>query len=194
MQNDEGQGSPVRQGISSASRAVPQAKEQGGPSGIAPPAIPVTFTPEQVQVMFEMLRSQMTAPPAMAPTTGPLLATQAMSAPPPVARVEATPSEALHKDLLKHLRTAMQLGCEKFEGTVDAGVAQEWLKTVSDAVRDLGLGDQEKVIIASRLLKGDALVWWESIRSGFGDTPTWEDFEREFNSQYYTKLYRNQKR
>ncbi len=194
MQNEEGQGSPGRPVDSTTSRALPQEQGQEGPSGPAPPAAPVTFTQEQVRVLMEMMRAQAPVPPPTAQAPVPLLATMAMPAPPPVAVPAAAPTDALHRDLLKHLKTAMQLGCEKFDGTIDAGIAQSWLKTVSDAVRDIGLGDQEKVIIAGRLLKGDAQVWWDSVRSGYGDSVTWADFVREFNSQYYTKLYRSQKR
>lgn len=48
-------------------------------------------------------------------------------------------------------------------------------------------------MVATRLLEWDAEAWWSSIQSRYAVLPTWEEFLREFNKQYYTKYHRDQK-
>ena len=54
--------------------------------------------------------------------------------------------------LSKLVKKAKQLGCEIFFGTVDAVVAKNWLKRVSDILKDKELDDELKLRVAIRLI------------------------------------------
>ena len=58
--------------------------------------------------------------------------------------------------LIKKTRT---LGCEIFSGTVDAVVARNWLKRVSDTLNDIELDDELKLKVATRLIDKSAATW-----------------------------------
>ena len=66
-----------------------------------------------------------------------------------------TPGIKLSK-LIKEART---LGCETFSGTVDAVVAKNWLKRVSDTLNDMELDDDLKLKVATRLIDKSAATW-----------------------------------
>ena len=48
------------------------------------------------------------------------------------------------------------MGCETFSGTVDAVVARNWLKRVSDTLNDMELDDDLKLKVATRLIDKSA--------------------------------------
>ena len=54
--------------------------------------------------------------------------------------------------LSKLVKKAKQLGCETFSGTVDAVVANNWLKKVSNTLTDMELNDKLKLRVATRLI------------------------------------------
>ena len=54
--------------------------------------------------------------------------------------------------LSKLVKEARQLGCETFSFTVDAVVANNWLKKVSNTLTDMELNDKLKLRVATRLI------------------------------------------
>ena len=58
--------------------------------------------------------------------------------------------------LSKLIKEARTLGCETFFGTVDAVVARNWLKRVSDTLNDMELDDDLKLKVATRLIDKSA--------------------------------------
>ena len=54
--------------------------------------------------------------------------------------------------LSKLVKEARLLGCQTFSGTVDAIVAKNWIKKVSDTMVDMELEDTLKLRVATRLL------------------------------------------
>ena len=60
------------------------------------------------------------------------------------------------------------------------------------AAEDLRLPEADRVILATRLLEGDARTWWLSVRGRYMGTPTWDEFIRAFEDRYYPRYHRDQ--
>ncbi|WRX30368.1 zinc finger protein [Theobroma cacao] len=86
-------------------------------------------------------------PPVVPPAT-PLV-------PPPVQDVSIS----------KKLKEARQLSCVSFTGELDATVAKDWINQVSETLSDMGLDDDMKLMVATRLLEKSARTWWNSVKS-----------------------------
>ncbi|CAL2230256.1 unnamed protein product [Prunus armeniaca] len=56
--------------------------------------------------------------------------------------------------------------------------------------------DEDRVRLASFLLKGNAYHWWKTVRRGYVDptTITWAEFQHIFYEQFYPHSYRNAKK
>ena len=76
-------------------------------------------------------------------------------------RQSSTTSGIKLSKLIKEVRT---LGCETFSGTVDAVVAKNWLKKVSDTLNDMELDDDLKLKMATRLIDKSAATWWDNLK------------------------------
>ena len=61
--------------------------------------------------------------------------------------------------LSKLIKEARTLGCETFSGIVDAVVARNWLKRVSDTLNDMELDDDLKLKVTTRLIDKSATIW-----------------------------------
>ncbi|CAH9050032.1 unnamed protein product [Cuscuta epithymum] len=94
----------------------------------------------------------------------------------------------------KYLKEARALGCKSFDGKGDISVAADWIKKLNEAARDMQIGLDIKLTVATRLLEGVAAVWWEGVEGKFHGETTWEKFEVEFYNQYYSEFEKNQKR
>ena len=66
--------------------------------------------------------------------------------------------------LSKLIKKARTLGCETFSGTVDAVIARNWLKRVSDTLNDMELDDDLKLKVATRLIDKSATTWWDNLK------------------------------
>ena len=96
--------------------------------------------------------------------------------------------------LSKLIKDARTLGCETFSETVDAVVARNWLKRVSDTLNDMELDDELKLKVATRLIDKSAATWWDNLKLRVSTPITWNLFVQEFNGQFYTRFHRDQKR
>ena len=95
-----------------------------------------------------------------------------------------SPSELAVNQFSRRLERARQLGCSRFNGTGDGTVAQRWLGRVVRAAVDMRLSDADRVTLATRLLEGEAELWWDSVQSKHSRQVPWDDFFREFRGQY----------
>ncbi|CAH9060861.1 unnamed protein product [Cuscuta europaea] len=110
----------------------------------------------------------------------------------------SAPSGAFGGDTMvrisKYLKEARALGCKSFDGKGDISEAADWIKKLNDASRDMQIGLDVKLRVATRLLEGVAAVWWEGVEGKFHGEATWEKFEVEFYNQYYSTFEVNLKR
>ena len=113
--------------------------------------------------------------------------------PPPSQTAYTQPSAQPVVKLSKLVKEARLLGCQTFSGSVDAIVAKNWIKKVSDIMIDMELDDTYKLRVATRLLNQSVATWWENLKLRTTIPITWELFIREFNDQYYTHFHRDQK-
>ncbi|WRX29416.1 Reverse transcriptase domain - like 10 [Theobroma cacao] len=90
-------------------------------------------------------QAQTSQVPLIVPLVTPLV-------PPPVQDVSIS----------KKLKEARQLGCVSFAGELDATVAKDWINYVSETFSDMGLDDDMKLMVATRLLEKRARTWWNS--------------------------------
>ena len=100
---------------------------------------------------------------------------------PPPPTTYAQPSTQPGVKLFKLVKKARLLGCQIFFGLVDAIVAKNWIKKVSDTIVDMELEDTLKLRVATRLLDQSATTWWENLKLRTSVPIIWELFVREFN-------------
>ena len=105
----------------------------------------------------------------------------------------AQPSTQQGVKLSKSVKEARLLGCETFFGIVDAIVAKNWMKKITDTMINIEFEDSLKLKVATRLMDKSAATWWENLKLRTFVPITWELFVREFNDQYYTRFHRDQK-
>ena len=104
------------------------------------------------------------------------------------------PSTQQGVKLSKLVNQARLLGYKTFFGLVDAFVAKNWLKKITDTMIDMELEDSLKLKVATRLMDKSATTWWDNLKLCTSNPITWELFVQEFNDQYYTRFHRDQKR
>ena len=90
--------------------------------------------------------------------------------------------------LSKLIKEARTLGCETFSRTVDAVVARNWLKRVSDTLNDMELDYDLKLKVATRLIDKSTATWWDNLKLRVTTPITWNLFVQEFNEQFYTRF------
>ena len=79
-------------------------------------------------------------------------------APPPPINF-AQPSTQQGVKLSKLVKKVRLLGCQIFSGSVNAIVAKNWIKKVSDTMVDMELDDTLKLRVATRLLDQSTATW-----------------------------------
>ena len=73
-------------------------------------------------------------------------------------------------------------------------MAKDWINQVSETLSDMGLDDDMKLLVATRLLEKRARTWWNSVKSRSTTPQTWPDFLREFDGQYFTYFHQKEKK
>ena len=71
----------------------------------------------------------------------------------------AQPSTQQGVNLSKHVKETKLLGCETFFELVDAIMAKNWLKKITDIMIDMKLEDSLKLKVAMRLINKSAATW-----------------------------------
>ncbi|GFY95012.1 hypothetical protein Acr_10g0003970 [Actinidia rufa] len=92
----------------------------------------------------------------------------------------------------------MKLNPPEFVGAIDPLVAEEWLKKLDAIFEVMEVTDEQKLILATFMLRGEARNWWESMRRMQNAQPegvpmSWQRFVDIFNDQYFPRIYRMQK-
>ena len=82
-----------------------------------------------------------------------------MPYPIPLPTIFAQPSTQQGVKLSKLVKEARLLGCETFSGSVDAIVAKNWMKKITDIMVDMELEDSLKLKVAMRLMDKSAVTW-----------------------------------
>ena len=85
------------------------------------------------------------------------------------------------------------MGAYDFEGSIDGGIANEWLKKLEKAFLILGLTEVEKVQNVNGFVKGLADDWLSRIRRLYGEGLTWNMFATEFPKEYLIGSYKKSK-
>ncbi len=190
------------QGYSRLSRSQASRIHQsrGAPSGFHRPRDPhsdrsgpsQTFSDRQVSAIRRLIREggATTGQPLAEPNQGqlnqivPYLA-QVGDAPAPQAGQATIPLF----NLPRILQDMKSLGCYPFTGKEDPQAARAWLKILLRAADDMRCAAHERVTIASRLLEGPALSWWEGLLARNSNNLTWDKFLEEFDKQYHAEYY-----
>ena len=156
----------------------PQSKPQEQPEFQVPPMPQPGFfppmTPEAYQTYMNFLYAQTQAQAQASQVSYPV--------PPPATF--AQPLTQSKVKLSKLIKKARLLGRETFSGTVDAVVAKNWLKRVTDTLTDMELNDSLKLKVATRLMDKNATTWWDNLKLRISTSITWELFVQEFNDQF----------
>ena len=113
--------------------------------GFFPPMTPEAY---QASMNFWYAQTQAQMPAGQMPYPVP---------PPPTTHAQSSTQPGLK--LSKLVKEARLLGCQTFSGTVDAIVAKNWIKKVSDTMVDMELEDTLKLRVAMRLLDQSAATW-----------------------------------
>ncbi|KAL5564202.1 hypothetical protein UlMin_027366 [Ulmus minor] len=88
---------------------------------------------------------------------------------------------------IRNLRQQLQEPAE-FVGSSDPLEAEEWLSSIETILEFMELGDREKVMCASYMLRKDARYWWDSVKLRRNvHAMTWEEFVGEVNQKYYNQ-------
>ena len=64
---------------------------------------------------------------------------------------------------------------------MDAILAKNWLKRVSDTLTDMELDDELKLRVTTRLINKSAVTWWDNLKLLAITPVTCDMFVREFN-------------
>ena len=148
--------------------------------GFYPPMTPEAY---QAYVNFWYAQAQAQAPTQIGPAPYPA---------PPTTFAQSLTRPGIK--LSKLVKEAGQLGCETFSRTVDAIVARNWLKKVSDTLADMELDENLKLKVATRLIDKSVATWWDNLKLRTPTPISWNLFVQEFNDQFYTQFYRDKKR
>ncbi|KAF3540132.1 hypothetical protein F2Q69_00022122 [Brassica cretica] len=96
--------------------------------------------------------------------------------------------------LLRVMRHMKTVGLETFEGTVDPGAAYKWKHRLASCLQKINCPLRLCLNIAELYLRGDALVWWDGVRSMRDGDMTYEDFLIAFDKKYFPREALHQKR
>ncbi|XP_021902536.1 uncharacterized protein LOC110818081 [Carica papaya] len=80
-----------------------------------------------------------------------------------------------------------------FAGASTFYEAKNWLKMTEKSFRVLGMTNEQKVILATFMLKGEAEYWWEVNQTTLPTPITWEHFLEVFNAKYFLDHIHHQK-
>ena len=131
----------------------PPPPEPQGPPGFQVPPMPQSgffplMTPKAYQAYMNFWYAQNLAQVPAGQMPYPV--------PPPPQTTHTQPSAQPVVKLSKLVKEARLLGCQTFFGSVDAIVAKNWIKKVSDTMIDMELDDTHKLRVATRLLDQSA--------------------------------------
>ena len=96
--------------------------------------------------------------------------------------------------LMRVMRQMKTVDLETFEGTVDPGAAYKWKHRLASCLQTINCLFRLCLNIAELYLRGDALVWWDGVRSMCDGDMTYEDFLIAFDKKYFPREALHHKR
>lgn len=78
-------------------------------------------------------------------------------------------------------------GATEFQGKEDAIQADEWLEHIGDVFETVICDNKQCVVLPASMLRGDAKVWWKSMRDSYKVMPNatiWETFQEWFRRKF----------
>ncbi|XP_050895691.1 uncharacterized protein LOC127102355 [Lathyrus oleraceus] len=84
----------------------------------------------------------------------------------------------------------------EFHGGLNPVKAQEWITGMERIFRIVHCSEENKVVFASHMMKGPAMIWWESVSTlmtNQGIPRDWEHFKTIFMDKYFPSSLRTQK-
>ncbi|XP_048614458.1 uncharacterized protein LOC125587641 [Brassica napus] len=95
---------------------------------------------------------------------------------------------------MRVMRQMKTIGLETFEGTVDPGAAYKWKHRLASCLQTINCPLRLCLNIAELYLRGDALVWWDGVRSMRDGDMIYEDFLIAFDKKYFPREALHQNR
>ena len=87
---------------------------------------------------------------------------------------------------LANFKDFKAVGPPEFRGTADPIEAQTWVKEIEKAFVIARVAEEQKIIFATYLMKGEANYWWEANQNKVGTgIVTWEAFKKLFFENYF---------
>lgn len=165
---------------------VPPVQAQGHQQPPIQPVPPVQVQGQQQPPIQHVPGIFQVPPPAP-----PVLPGQVPEVVPPIL-----PGQVLEVDetLMRVMRQMKTVDLETFEGTVDPGVAYKWKHRLASCLQTINCPLRLCLNIAELYLRGDALVWWDGVRSMRDGDMTYEDFLIAFDKKYFPREALHQKR
>ena len=77
--------------------------------------------------------------------------------------------EPPHNVVANAFKAFQSLQPPEFKGTTDPVEARAWLKEMEKSFKILHTADDQKMVFATYMLKGEANFWWESKKNLEGD-------------------------
>ena len=95
---------------------------------------------------------------------------------------------------MRMMRQMKTVDLEAFRGTVDLGAAYNWKHRLASCLQTINCPLRLCLNIAELYLRGDALVWWDGVRSMRDGDMTYEEFLISFDKKYFPREALHQKR
>ncbi|KAI5336040.1 hypothetical protein L3X38_026174 [Prunus dulcis] len=94
------------------------------------------------------------------------------------------------------IKRVKELGAREFVGSTDPAEAELWITDVERIFEVLECPAEDRVRLATFLLKGNAYHWWKAVKRGYENPAAinWEEFQRIFSEQFYPPSYRHAKK
>ncbi|KAI5348622.1 hypothetical protein L3X38_001509 [Prunus dulcis] len=94
------------------------------------------------------------------------------------------------------IKRVKELGAKEFVGSTDPAEAELWITDVERIFEVLECPAEDRVRLATFLLKGNAYHWWKAVKRGYENPAAinWEEFQRIFSEQFYPPSYRHAKK
>ncbi|KAI5339250.1 hypothetical protein L3X38_018522 [Prunus dulcis] len=94
------------------------------------------------------------------------------------------------------IKRVKELGAKEFVGSTDPAEAESWITDVERIFEVLECPAEDRVRLATFLLKGNAYHWWKAVKRSYENPAAinWEEFQRVFSEQFYPPSYRHAKK
>ncbi|KAF2602803.1 hypothetical protein F2Q70_00026735 [Brassica cretica] len=114
--------------------------------------------------------------------------------PPPAPLVLPGQVPEVDETPMRVMRQMKIVDLETFGGTIHPGAAYNWKHRLASCLQTINCPLRLCLNITELYLRGDALVWWDGVRSMRDGDMTYEEFLIAFDKKYFPKEALHQKR